>query len=92
MKEERWRQNPRCAANIVAGEAAVVGDGTGELHMLDEVATRIWELLGDDGSTLDALVSALTEEFDAPAGEIREDTRSFLDQSVQTGIVLHESI
>lgn len=84
---ERWRQNPRCPANVVAGEAAVVSEREGKLHTLDPVATRIWELLGEEGSTLEAVLEVLEAEYEGDAATIRADTEAFLAEAEAVGIV-----
>ena len=88
----RYRQPPEAPATLIAGEAAVVTPQDSRLHLLDRVATRIWELCGDEGRTLDELAAALCDEFDAPREHILVDTAAFLDEAVQAGVLLRGEV
>lgn len=74
----KHRQNPHAAASVIAGEAAVVTPRDSRLHLLDPVATRVWELCDGDGATLESLVTALLKEFEGEEAEIARDVRSLL--------------
>lgn len=74
----RYRQNLHAAASVIAGEAAVVTPHDSRLHLLDPVATRVWELCDGDGATLESLVTALMKEFEGEEAEIARDVRSLL--------------
>jgi hypothetical protein len=45
---------------------------------LDEVGQRVWDLLAEP-ATLDALVGALTEEYDVSEQDCARDVSAFLD-------------
>jgi PqqD family protein of HPr-rel-A system len=51
-------------------ETIVVDPRSREVHLLNETAARIWELLASP-STVDDLTAALADEYDAPAAEVR---------------------
>jgi len=51
-------------------ETIVVDPRTREVHLLNETAARIWELLASPRS-LDQLAAALADEYDAPDEELR---------------------
>jgi PqqD family protein of HPr-rel-A system len=61
-------------------ETIVVDPRTREVHLLNETAARIWELLASPCS-IDDLTATLSDEYDAPADEVRgavEETLSTL--------------
>ncbi len=51
-------------------ETIVVDPRTREVHLLNETAARIWELLASPRS-LEQLAATLAEEYDAPDEEVR---------------------
>ena len=69
----------------LGGEAVLLDVGRGVYFGLDEVAYRIWTLLGE-GNDADAIVARLTEEFNAEPAEIRADVAAFLDTLVERGL------
>ena len=85
---ERYRQNRRTPASVIAGEAAVVTPADSRLHVLNPVATRIWELCDrTEGIAFDALLDQVLEEFDVDRGVAQTETRSFLDDAVDAGLI-----
>ncbi|HVT10441.1 MAG TPA: HPr-rel-A system PqqD family peptide chaperone [Polyangia bacterium] len=51
-------------------ETIVVDPRTREVHLFNETAARIWELLASPRS-LEELTAALADEYDAPDAELR---------------------
>lgn len=73
---------------------ARVGDETVILHMdkgtyfgLDAVGARIWELLGKE-APLPEIVNRIADEFDAEAETVEADARPFLEQLIESGLVV----
>jgi len=58
-------------------ETIVVDPRSREVHLLNETAARIWELLAAPRS-LDELTAALGDEYDAPADEVRGAVQEIL--------------
>jgi PqqD family protein of HPr-rel-A system len=51
-------------------ETIVVDPRTREVHLFNETAARIWELLASP-CTLEQLTAALADEYEAPGDELR---------------------
>ena len=83
-----YKQNPELPVTLVAGEAAIITPVDSRLHILNDVATRIWEHCADDGCTLEALVEALRAEFEVDAETARTEARAFLDDGVARGVLI----
>jgi hypothetical protein len=66
-------------------EAAILDLERRELYTLNATAKRIFES-AREGASVDAIVSALAGEFDAPAG-LREDVERFLDEARSMGLL-----
>ncbi len=79
-------QNPRAAWRIYDGEAVVVSADDSSLHMLNAVATVIWEA-ADGGSDLDALVARVRREFEVEPAQARRDVVDFVERLVERGLV-----
>lgn len=75
----------------IAGETVLVPVGTSSLDMnglavINEVGTRLWELL-PDAEDVDDLVTAIMEEYDADEETVRADIEEFLQKLERHGIV-----
>ncbi len=69
-------------------ETIVVDPRTREVHLLNDTAARIWELLAS-AQSVDQLTQALGEEYEAPADELRAGIEELLaglrDKGLLTG-------
>jgi hypothetical protein len=83
----RYRQNPQAPASVIAGEAAVVTPRDSRLHLLDPVATRVWELCSGEGATSLELLDSLLQEYDGPPDEMAADVSELLSQLRSLGVV-----
>ncbi|MCB9507407.1 MAG: PqqD family protein [Myxococcales bacterium] len=84
----RFAQNPQSPATVLGGEAAIVTPSDSRMHVLNRVATRIWELCDGDGMEMDALVGQLSDEFDAERETIVAETEAFLSEALRLGLVV----
>jgi PqqD family protein of HPr-rel-A system len=72
-----YRRDPGLPFQTLEEETIVVDPKTREVHLLNDTAARIWELLAS-AQSVDALTAALGEEYDAPAEELRASVEEFL--------------
>jgi hypothetical protein len=64
--------------SVVHGDRTVLLDLRRErYYSLDEVGTRVWELLGD-GADVQTIATRIGEEFDAPVEQIATDIQALL--------------
>ena len=68
------------------GEAVVLNLESGMYFGLDEVGTRIWQLV-DEHRTLRRALEALVAEFDAPSSQLERDLLQFIDLLSAKGLV-----
>jgi hypothetical protein len=87
LRTARFRRAPSVAAAAEGGRTVLLDPERGEYFGLDEVGTRIWELLPDHPSAV-ALAERLVEEYDAPAGTLEADAAALLGQLADAGLVL----
>jgi hypothetical protein len=71
---------------IIVPLVAGIGDADDELYTLNETGHAIWAHL-DGQTTLAGVVTALSDEFDAPAGAIEADVLGFAGEMVERKIL-----
>jgi hypothetical protein len=78
------------AADVVVrdldGEAVVLDIATGTYFGLNDIGTRIWQLVVQQ-KTLVEVVEVLEHEFDAPVDRLEADLRAFVDRLVVKGLL-----
>ena len=70
----------------MSSEVLVVDPRTREVHLLNDTATRIWELL-DAPHTPDELIATLSDEFEVPGGTLRPDVETVLQELASKGLI-----
>jgi hypothetical protein len=70
----------------LAGEAVLLDLASGTYFGLDEVGTRIWQLLGEHGSD-EPVVAALLDEYDIDEARIRADLDRLVGELHEKGLV-----
>ncbi len=74
------------ASQVMDGQAVVVLADTGRVNILNEVGTRIWELM-DGKRTVRELAEVLASEFEVTREAALEDTRAFVQELVARNAV-----
>ena len=67
-------------------QVVVVHPGERQVHLFNEVGSRIWELLERE-CTERELTDCLADEYDAGRGLIAREVKAFLAQLEQKGLV-----
>ena len=70
----------------VGDELVMMSAEAGKYVGLDEIGSRIWELL-ESPQPFDALCAQLEQEFDVDRETCRAEVRNFLDELVRHGAV-----
>ena len=83
----KYQHKPGILAADMDGETVMMDAATGKYYNLSEVGGRIWTLT-EHPLTSDELVQALIDEYDVDRVQCEEDIKSFMDQIVQTGLIL----
>jgi hypothetical protein len=81
------KRNPEMVTSNIDGEIVMLSVTNGEYYGLDEIGSRIWELI-ELPITADDLVDALVEEFEVEKGECLADTLEFLEGLLNKGLIL----
>jgi hypothetical protein len=72
---ERFHQCERTACREIDGKAIVITIDRNQLHVLNGVGTRVWQLL--DGRPLTAIVDIIVEEFEVERERASRDVQAF---------------
>jgi hypothetical protein len=84
----RVSQHPDIASRTIDGQEVVVVPATRKLQILNEVATRIWELC--DGRSVGEITDAIVQEFDVEPAEARRDALELVEDMHERGMVVIE--
>lgn len=76
-------QSERTACRIIEGKAVVITIDHNQLHVLNPVGTRVWELA--DGRSLEAIVAGIVREFEVDPARARLDVEKFVEQLLAIG-------
>lgn len=68
------------------GEAVLLHAAKGVYYGLDEVGTRVWQMMRD-GKSVDEMVRVLLERYDAEEQRLRADVRQLLADLEREGLI-----
>ena len=71
---------------ILGDEAVILNVGTGVYFGLDEVGTRMWQLMSEHGST-DKVVETMLNEYEVEEAQLRADMENLIAQLSEKGLV-----
>jgi hypothetical protein len=72
---------------VIDGEAIVIDSRGGKYLGLNEVATRVLQLLSESG-TVHQVIASLLKEYDVAEDILRRDVTILLDELVDRGLVI----
>jgi hypothetical protein len=73
-----WRRVAELPFQTLDEETLVVDPSRREVHLLNETATRVWQLC-ESPRSIDELVAVLAEEYDAPADDLRRGVTELVE-------------
>ena len=80
---DRLQQCERTASRVIDGKAIVITIDRNELHVLNGVASRVWELA--DGRPLTAIIEEIVREFEVDREQATLDVCAFAEQLLAVG-------
>jgi hypothetical protein len=81
----RVRIRPNVVFRVLGEEAIVLGLDRGEYFGLDQVGTRIWQLL--ESHDLADVAAVLTREFEVARAQAESDVVAFVDRLIDRGLL-----
>jgi hypothetical protein len=82
---QKLKRNPDVSWRTLEGQAVLIFNKAGEVQVLNDVGTYIWEHIGEDPETM---ARVITERYEVPADEARRDAQEFLDGLLASGALL----
>jgi hypothetical protein len=79
----RVEQCQRTASRVIDGKAIVITIDQNQLHVLNDVGTRVWQLA--DGRSLTEIVDAVLNEFEVDRERATLDVLQFAEQLLAVG-------
>jgi len=86
LREKIPVRSDKTASRLIDKEAVIVLLDKQETVVLNEVASRIWEII-DGQKNIDELARAITAEFDVAYEKAVEDVAGFLEDMAQRGAI-----
>jgi hypothetical protein len=83
---DRPVRSERTAYRVVGGEALIMVVDRKELHRLNDVGSRVFELC-DGTTTVDGIVEAIVREFVVDPPTARADVEKFIRELAATGAI-----
>lgn len=85
-QETRYQVRPEVLSRVLAGEAVLLDLQSGTYFGLNDVATRVWELLREPRSPAE-LAEQLTHEFEVTLEMARGDVDQLVGELIRRGLV-----
>lgn len=86
----RWRRDGELPFQTLDEETIVLDPRRREVHLLNETAARLWEMLASPRS-LDDLAATLADEYEVGGAELREAIVECVDGLTKKGLLIVES-
>jgi len=74
------------AWRIIDGQAYIVTVNDSKLHLLNEIGTRIWQLI-ERKIDFENLVKKLLSEYDVESEKLRADLKEFIEELKTKGLI-----
>ena len=79
--------HPQVAARIIDGEAVIVLPESGQVNVLNEVGSRIWELI-DGTRSVGEITEIIVAEYDVTAEQAERDVEEFIQELVENKMLV----
>lgn len=76
----------RVQSSLIEGEVVLLDLKRGVYLGLDEVGTRVWQLLGENNN-VEVIIERLHEEYGVPLERIRTDVFRFVQELLDRGVL-----
>jgi hypothetical protein len=83
--DTKVEQHPDIASRTIDGQEVVVVPRTRKLQILNEVATRIWELC--DGRPVSRIAETIVDEYEVEREEAQRDVIELVSDMLARGMV-----
>jgi len=82
----RVRRREDVLSTTSGGETLLVDQGSGNVHVINQTAARIWELCGDE-PPIEVLIAGVAESYGMAPSEVQDDVREMVRTFAELGVV-----
>lgn len=86
MKNLKIELSPDVLSQEVSGETVLLDIRSESYFGLDQVGTRIWELMQEKGD-LETIFKAMLDEYDVEPGQLESDLSELVEKLAKAGLV-----
>ncbi|MEH6604227.1 MAG: PqqD family protein [Pseudomonadales bacterium] len=86
MQDSTYQISDEVLFQEIAGEAVLLDLDGEEYFGLNEVGTRVWQLL-QNGESVNGMIGLLLEEYQVAEAQLREDVEGLLSQFQERGLI-----
>ena len=79
--------HPQVAARIIDGEAVIVLPESSQVNVLNEVGSRIWELI-DGTRSVGEIAEVIVAEYDVTTEQAEQDVNEFIQELVENKMLV----
>ncbi len=84
-EDGRYKRNPDVSWRVIEGQAVLVHNREGEIEVLNEVGTYLWEHADEP---LEQLVGNISRDYGVAPEEARRDALEFYESMVASGALV----
>lgn len=82
-----WQLDKKLACRTVDDETIVIGIDRGEVHMLNDTASYLWNALLDKAQSIDTLTALLVSQYAVDQTTASQDVLDFIQQLITKGLL-----
>jgi len=86
-KALKLKRNPDVSWRTIEGQAVLIFNREGEVQVLNEIGTFVWEHAEDPPDTI---ARNIAEEYEVSFDEALRDTRQFIEELAASGALVEE--
>ena len=86
LKTQKITISEEALSQEVNGETVILDLKSESYFGLDEVGTRVWQLLQENGD-VQKVFDAMLEEFDVDADTLASDMKNLIDDLIEKGLI-----
>lgn len=79
-------KSEKIASRIIEGQAFIVTPLNSTLHIINEVGTRIWQLI-EEKKSVQGIIETICEEYEIDQATAKRDTLEFIDSMKKKNIL-----
>lgn len=87
LAEQYPLYHPQVATRIIDGEAVIVLPKSGQVKVVNEVGSRIWELI-DGTRNIGEITETIVAEYDVTAEQAERDVEEFIQELLESEMLV----